>query len=150
MKLERYELKWVSDDGLQYQFYSTGPKGRILKVILFEESDDPHIYNLLFGNQLSDDDVDCYSIDNNGDRDKILATVAMVVYRFTTTYPDRQVYIKGSSPSRTRLYRMALTLFYEQLNIDFDIYGRASGKDNFSIEKFQKTKQYDAFIIRKK
>jgi hypothetical protein len=79
MKLERYESLVASDDELKFTFDSIGPKGRILKWIQFQKMNDPDIYYLSFGNLLSDGSIDHYSKDNNNDRNKILATVAVAV-----------------------------------------------------------------------
>lgn len=60
-------------------FISKGPRGDIEKVVQFIETGSPGLYNLSFGNLLPDGSVDDFSKTDNKDRDKILATVAVVV-----------------------------------------------------------------------
>ncbi|MBL7758273.1 MAG: hypothetical protein JNL59_12795, partial [Chitinophagaceae bacterium] len=81
MNLNRYEL--VADSRHeQFEFYSDWDAGCIRKVVLFEKIA-PYLYNLSFGdwsdvkNALNDQ---CVS--NNGDRDKVLVTVAHAVMNF--------------------------------------------------------------------
>ena len=54
--------------------------------------------------------------------DKILATVAGVVYEYTSTYPERNIIFTGSNNARTRLYRMAINKNYNELSRDFHIF----------------------------
>jgi len=65
--------------------------------------------------------VNDYIKNDNKDRNKILATVAAAVYEFTSHYPDRFIFFVGSTPERTRLYRMALAINLDELNVDFEI-----------------------------
>ena len=99
-------------------------------IVYFKETNDPEVYNLAFGNLLPNGGVDDYTRNDNKDRNKIMATVADIVYEFTARYPDKYVFFKGSTPGRTRLYRMALSLNFSLLNIDFEIYGAIFEEDS--------------------
>ena len=48
------------------------------------------------------------TISNNGDAEKILATVVAAVYAFYDQYPTVWILLTGSTASRTRLYQMAI------------------------------------------
>jgi len=148
MKLERYESLVASDDGLKFTFNSIGPKGRICKWIQFQKMNDSTIYYLSFGNLLSDGNVDHYTKDDNKDRNKILATVAVAIYEFTARNPDKLVFFTGSTDGRTRLYRMALTIYFQALSLDFDIYGVYIMEDDHLIEPFEKGKDYYGFAVK--
>ena len=50
MNLERYELK-VEDSLMVFEFVSDGPKGRIPKLVKFNETNLKDLYNLAFGDR---------------------------------------------------------------------------------------------------
>ena len=92
MKLERYQLK-TSDNIKVFEFVSEGPKGRIEKIIQLSETNLKGFYNLAFGDKNPETGVlDDLAISNNGDMDKILATVVAAVLAFTERNPDAYVY----------------------------------------------------------
>lgn len=142
-----YEFTEVSSDVLMYQFVSMGPKGMIKKVVNFERTYDNHIFNLAFGNVNEDGSIDDLSRNDNGDRNKILATVIAIITQFTSLRPDSYIFIFGSTPARTRLYRMAISLNYEVLTKTFYIYGLIKRRGS---ELFDGTQQYDGFLIKRK
>lgn len=103
MNIEKYPLR--SDGGATFfTFVSEGPKGFIEKGIQFQPTEYPGIYNLAFGDL---DHLTCQlddmSISNNGDSDKVLATVIAALYKFFDQHPGTIVYAVGSTPARTRL-----------------------------------------------
>ena len=80
------------------------------------------------------------------DRDKILATVFAALFKYLENYPDRYVTISGSSPSRTRLYRMAISKYGTELEDYLNIYGFTKG----SWEFFRKNVDYSLFLVKRK
>ncbi len=42
---------------------------------------------------------------------------------YTMAYPERWVYFEGSTAARTRLYRMAISLNFDELSSHLDIFG---------------------------
>ncbi|MDR3696417.1 DUF6934 family protein [Mucilaginibacter sp.] len=119
MKLERYQLK-AEDSLMVFDFVSDGPKGRIPKIVKFSETNLKDLYNLAFGDKdIETGEINDLSISNNGDSEKILATVVAAVYAFTDYYPDSFVYATGSTKSRTRLYRMGITKYLKEITKDF-------------------------------
>jgi len=137
------------DDFGRFYFVSTGKKGEIKKIIAFTPSTVDELYQLGFGDVIGDDvdDVDDKVVSDNGDRDKVLATIVVVLYRYTERYPNRWVLFQGSTNSRTRLYRMAITLHHEELSSLFDIYGLLAGDE---VIPFQKGAPFTAFLFKKK
>jgi len=93
---------------LDYEFESKGPKGKIKKVARFSEIG-VNIYNFGFGdlNEMTGEISDTI-VSNNGDGDKVLLTVANIIYDFTDVYIGVAVFIQGTSPSRTRRYQMGI------------------------------------------
>lgn len=150
MKHEKYESVLASTDGFEYSFVSIGPKGEIQKVVQFLENSNPDIYNLAFGDLLANGDIDDQTKNDNKDRNKILATIAAIVYEFTAKYSDKMVFFTGSTIERTRLYRMALTTNLTELNNDFDIFGLKLEVKMYEIEKFVKGNHYNAFLVKRK
>jgi hypothetical protein len=150
MKYEKYTELFVTSDYLEYEFKSLGPKGTIHKIIQFTEAKFAAVYNMAFGNKLVDGSIDDLAIDNNKDRNKILATVVTILKIFFDHYPNQQVYFTGSTPARTRLYRMAITLNLEELNSDFEIVGTLSDSDIPNNAPFTKGVNYFGFLIRSK
>ena len=146
MKYDRYELE-VGESLMFYEFESDGPKGKVTKFIRYTETELKGFYNLGFGDKdHKTGEIDDTIITNNGDSQKILATVAYTVYSFTDKYPNAFIYATGSTKTRTRLYRMGITNNLVDILQDFEIHGL---KDNWWYE-FEKNVDYDAFLIRRK
>jgi hypothetical protein len=146
MKYESYDAVRIADDLSSFDFISTGKYGSVLKRIVFEPMGIAGIYVLAFGNVMSNDAIDDYSITDNGDRNKILATVVDAVNSYTERYPDRMIYFLGSTNHRTRLYRMAIGLNLEELSHSYDIY--AGIGDEFI--PFYRNINATAFLIKRK
>jgi hypothetical protein len=149
MNQKKYDF-WVSNRFRDYEFYSEGLKGRIKKVVRFRPitSDGITFFNLAFDdwNEITGQ-IDDRIITNNGDRDKVLATVAATVLEFTDRYPGTFVYAKGSTPGRTRLYQIGIACNWEEIHRHVHVYGVT--KENY-LELFQKSINYEAFIILRK
>jgi hypothetical protein len=149
VKYEIYgDLKRSSDE-FEYRFTSVGPKGEIPILVQFVQRDDPHEFNLAFGVILEEDNLDDNARINNGDRDKILASVVAAIYSFTAECPDKVVYFMGSTEARTRLYRMTIALNLDELIEKFDILGGLFDS-HFYWEKFKPNRPYLAFAIKRK
>ena len=150
MNHDRYIDLQVTNDYLEYEFMSIGPKGAISKVIQFTPTRDETIFNLALGNKKKDGGIDDMARDDNKDRDKILATVVSVLRIFFAAYPEKWIFFTGSSPERTRLYRMAITLNYETLSTDFEIVGLLRDMDAFLDVPFERGIDYFGFLVRLK
>ncbi|HEY4060697.1 MAG TPA: hypothetical protein VGM30_02295 [Puia sp.] len=146
MKLERYELK-AEKSLMVFEFVSEGPKGQIPKLVQFGETNLKDLYNLAFGDKdISTGEISDSVVSNNSDSDKVLATVVATVYAFTDRHPGVWVYATGSTMSRTRLYRMGLTKYLQEIMEDFDLYGQKKGE----WELFEKGVEYEAFLVQRK
>lgn len=146
MKVERYNLK-TSSKGRRYEFVSEGPKGVIRKLIEFQETYDPGLFNLAFGDRDPlTEELDDLNVSDNGDTQKVLATVVAAVYAFCDQHPDIYVYASGSTKSRTRLYRMGITKYLEEMRQDFHLYGQVG--DDFI--DFDPGMDYDGFLAQRK
>ena len=150
MQNEKYFPILVSTDSLEFSFVSNGPNGEIKILVQFNITENASIYNLGFGNLLVDGNIDDIVKNNNKDRNKVLATVTATIYEFTSKYADKFIFFKGSTPERTRLYRMAITNNLEVLQVDFEIYGVVIHQDGYAIEFFQRRSNYFGFMIKRK
>ena len=60
--------------------------------------------------------------------------------------PDAYVYASGSTKARTRLYRMGITKYFEEMQQDFYLYGQV-GDDYVD---FEPGVNYDGFLAQRK
>lgn len=147
MKEESYSF--IKDSEIYYyEFYSEGPNGKIRKVIQYQQfPSDEDLFSLGFGDV--DDEskqLDDLAVSNNKDTKKILATVAKTVVAFLNEHPTAIIMAQGSTPSRTRLYQMGITQFWEEINEQFEV----KGFINNDWYSFEKGKNFEAFFIFKK
>jgi hypothetical protein len=146
MKVEKYHLKSGSEF-TRFEFVSEGSKGAIRKLIEFQPTNNSKVYNLAFGDfNSTNQQIDDLSVSNNGDTEKVLGTVVAALYVFLNKHPDVYVYATGSTKARTRLYRMGITKFYNQIEKDFHLYGQTG--DNFV--EFELGIEYDGFLVELK
>ena len=146
MQLSKYPL--ASGDNLTtFEFISEGPKGRISKLIQLTPTNFKDVYNLAFGDKdHSTGKINDSVISNNGDSEKVLATVIATVYAFTDKYPEAYIYATGSTKARTRLYRMGISKYFLEAKKDFEIYGELDE----GWEKFRKEINYEGFLVKRK
>jgi hypothetical protein len=146
MKFPKY-IYSTEDQLLYYEFTSEGPKGKIKKIVEYTPTSFENVYNLAFGDYDEEiDGINDTSVTNNGDSQKVLATVASTVYAFTGRYPNAVVHATGSTNVRTRLYRMGITNNLTEIAADFRVFGL---KDD-EWEEFIVGEDYEAFLITRK
>lgn len=139
----------VSSDYTTYEFDSVGKNGictHLIKYSPIPELDG--FYNLGFGKKLDDHNIDDQYINDNGDRDLILATVVKSVYAFSEQYANQYIIFRGSTESRTRLYRMLLNIYFNSLSKDFYIWGIVNNT-RIPFEP-DSAHHYDLFIVLRK
>ncbi|WP_210114271.1 DUF6934 family protein [Hymenobacter aquaticus] len=136
-----------SPDLLTFEFDSVGPKGTVTKVVQYTEINVKGFYNLGFGDKEPESGyISDLSVTNNGDSQKVLATVARTLYLFMERHPDAIVLATGSTQARTRLYRMGITNNLTAIEQDFDVLGLTDA----DWEPFRKNVTYHAFSVRRK
>ena len=128
-----------------YTFTSVGENGVIQKIVAFTEFQ-ANVYNLGFGDfDKTTQEVDDEVVTNNGDMEKVLATVFFIIQQFFIEKPAAWVYIEGSTPSRTRLYQVIINKFYDEFQRSYEIHGI----QNDVVSPFEKNVSYDSFLIKK-
>jgi hypothetical protein len=146
MKLPKYPLA-SSDKMMTFEFVSEGKNGLIHKIVKYQPTNLKGLYNIAFGDKdLKTGEIDDKVISNNGDSEKVLATVVSTVYAFTDKYPDVWIYATGSTKARTRLYRMGISKFLDEVTEDFEILGEIDE----DWETFKSDFEYDGFLVRRK
>lgn len=147
MKFDQYATTASTEQSV-FHFTSSGPKGVFSQIIqyTFIKTQGGRVANLGFGLLRADGSVDDSFRTDNGDTEKILATVANTVLAFTEKHPDIPVFATGRDPIRTRLYRRMLSLHKEEIDKTFIIYGR---KETL-WHKFELDKDYDAFLVARR
>lgn len=146
MKYQTYEGT-IAKDYSSFDFISIGRKGQIRKRIIFTQTSDKELVSLALVDLRHDDTFDDQVVTDNGDRDKILATVAKAVRIYTDKYPDKWIAFQGNTTARTRLYRVAISLHIVELSKEFEIYGLLN--DN-KPRIFSVGVPYMVFLVKKK
>lgn len=144
MKSEIYSLIG-SPATATFRFISQGPRGDIAKLIQFELLNDGEpvpVYNLAFGD--GTETIDDLAVSDNGDADKVLATVAAAAEQFLGEHPGALLYAIGSTPARTRLYRIGLVRSLPSIQTRFLLFGIINGEP----EPFEPGRPYQAFIAQ--
>ncbi|MFW0714297.1 DUF6934 family protein [Pedobacter sp. N23S346] len=114
MLLDQYEY-FAKNNFLTYQFTSEGVKGSVEKIVQYSKLTIPGVgivYNLGFGDLSEDGNISDITNSNNGDMEKVLATVANTVYDFIENYPNQLVFAHGSTTIRTKLYQRKLIVIF--------------------------------------
>ncbi len=143
MKIDKY-LVVVGETSMVFEFVSEGVHGSISKLVIYSETHLHNFYNLGFGDKdEATGKIDDEVITNNGDSEKVLATVASTLYIFMEKYPDAMVFAMGSTKARTRLYRIGITNHITQIQKDFDVYGLLENGWHY----FEKQTEYSAFLV---
>ena len=132
---------------MSFLFTSEGPKGKIEKLILFQATQIKNVFNLAFGdiNTLTKE-IDDSIVSNNGDSEKVLIKVATAVFEFTERYRNCLIYLKGSTSSRTRLYQMGITKYWQEISKDFVVLAEIQG----DWVKFEANLKCEAFLVSRK
>ncbi|MRX40119.1 hypothetical protein GJU43_12600 [Flavobacterium sp. LC2016-23] len=155
MNITKYDLHTNTDSTL-FTFESYGTSGEIVKGIAYTVTKNERLYNLGFGDLIFDPIQNGYTINDlvvsdNGDRNTVLATVAKSIYVFSEIYPERNIFIKGSTKARTRLYRRAISLNLEELSETFLIFGAMEDENGTVFDvPFDPNGDFYGFIIKRK
>lgn len=113
------------------------------KIIYSPLDDDNLIYNLTLGDCFDDGTISDLTISDNHDMERVLSTVVQSMLEFFSLRPNSLIYFTGSTTSRTRLYRIAISNYKNDFDELFVIYGLIY---NY-FEPFEINKNYDAFLI---
>jgi hypothetical protein len=161
MQIEKYTTE-NDIDNLVYTFNSIGERTIKKKVEYqrFSKYDllikglpiDAEIYNLAFGDVNEDlSDFSDQITSNNGDMNKVLATVVDTAFNFWEHHPNAIIFFKGSQPEgkefiRTYLYQKKIERFLGEISDVAYVFGQIED----TLELFNRDKKYNAFLIIQK
>jgi hypothetical protein len=146
MKIDKYPVV-IGETSMVFEFISVGIRGSIPKLVIYNKTHLHNFYNLGFGDKDErTGEIDDEVVTNNGDSEKVLATVASTLYIFMDKFPDAMVFATGSTKARTRLYRIGISNNLSLIEEDFQVFGLVGN----SWQPFQKQTEVDAFLVLKK
>jgi len=96
--------------------------------------------------------IDYTETTDNGDRNKVLATIVHIAKIYSTNYPHQKIFIRGRNQITTRLYRGVINHEYQEIIKEFIIQGGTyiENENTYDFEEFIANKQYDAFLFEKR
>ncbi len=146
MKIDKYPVK-IGETSMVFEFISEGLRGSIPKLVIYSETHLHNFYNLGFGDKdVTTGQIDDGVVTNNGDSEKVLATVASTLYIFMDKFPDAMVFATGSTKVRTQLYRIGISNNLAEIEEDYEVYGLVGE----SWHPFHKQTEFDRFLVVKK
>ncbi|WP_314270847.1 DUF6934 family protein [Capnocytophaga sputigena] len=146
MNLPQYKTN-PDEDLHSFSFISEGKNGKIEKVIRYEKITDD-VFNLGFGDKDPiTGKINDKVVTNNGDTEKVLATVVSTVFTFTERNPNAYIYAIGSNHVRNRLYRRGITKYLSEALDTFAIYGMLPNQE---FEIFNPNTDYVGFLLHLK
>lgn len=146
MNLPQYKTN-PDEDLHSFSFISEGKNGKIEKVIRYEKITDD-VFNLGFGDKDPiTGKINDKVVTNNGDTEKVLATVVSTVFTFTKRNPNAYIYATGSNHVRNRLYRRGITKYLSEALDTFAIYGMLPNQE---FEIFNPNTDYVGFLLHLK
>ncbi len=132
---------------LLFEFESVSEIKTIRKVIAYELIDDKQkVFNLSLVDKNDDGKISDMVVSNNNDMEMVLATVIQTLPIFFSEFEGSKIFFSGSTPSRTRLYRIIIAKFQKEFEREYSIFGFI----NQIAEPFQQGNKYEAFLISKK
>lgn len=132
----------ILEENLRFDFVSEGEK-TIRKVIFYRAIPETLFFQLALVDVMDDGSFSDSVRSNNGDRNKVLATVVQTLRFFFEKYPDATIIFSGSDEIRTRMYERIISGELEKESNRFAFLG-FNGK---FFEPFKKNKNYEAFGI---
>lgn len=127
----------------QFHFTSMGVQGQVERMISFHELRiASQCYYQLETRTLQGQDGAC-ALTANGDKKRILLTMACIILHYLQQYPHRCIFLMGHTEARTRLYQQSLLpLLQSTANAPLFF-----GFTGHRWESFQTKQYYHAFII---
>ncbi|MEO6252788.1 MAG: hypothetical protein ABIO79_05760 [Ferruginibacter sp.] len=119
MKLEPASFQ-SKNDRSQYWFETTG-KNVVQKAALFDEMEVKRRYNLSLADIINGE-LDFDNRTANNDIKLLFDTIASIVIDYSEEYPNREIYLTGSTATRTRLYQIKITENLDDITELFNLF----------------------------
>ena len=145
MDKQSYPFREIKNE-LLFEFDSISESQTIRKVISYQRIDTKrNIFNLALLDLDDDGNMSDTVVSNNADMEKVLATVVQTLPIFFEKVENAKVFFTGSTPARTRLYRMIISKFLDEFKRNYTIFGFVGNTPVL----YEKGKSYEAFMIKK-
>ena len=144
MNIPSYDIE-CNEERLVFEFLSISDTKTVRKTIQYTNISDNY-YNLFLGDINDEGLVSDKTRSNNKDLERVLSTVVKTLFIFFNRYSNSSVYFNGGTPSRTRLYQIAILKYMNEFSEDFVILG----VNNDILELFNEGRFYEGFIITPK
>lgn len=145
MDLEFYPV-YADADRLYFDFLSVSAEKTVRKAVFFTPLSEHKVFNLALVDVRPDGSVCDKTISNNGDLEKIMATVIHCVARFFEFYPQADIHIQANTPARNRLYRIIISKELSRIKKYYEIYGMTDSV----AEPFEPGREYRLYTIKLK
>ena len=148
MRLKKYKVYQTDED--YFWFTSTGHMGEVIKVVIFEDVQQPGVdrYNLAMGDY---DPIagkaEYEELTGNNDARTVFATIADIVDHYTEQYPGRQIFVKGNTKKKERLYSVMISNYIANISVDFNVWGVDIDQ---SPVPFEIGKVYPGILVKRK
>jgi hypothetical protein len=154
MNHQQYDLS-ANTDFTVFEFTSTGKNGTICKAIKYTQTLNVNVYNLGFGDIIFSDDttieIDDTNLSNNGDLEKVIATVLHSAYIFTEHYPEAYILFGSSDTAKLRLYRMFLSHNLAEISKSFLVFGAVHNEQGQLVNVlFSASQHVDGYFGRRR
>jgi hypothetical protein len=155
MDIEKYNLtekydfivEENSDKQVSYFFDSTGIKGIIKKVVIFQTKNG-FVYQMGLGNVIEKTkEPDFKTISDNGDIKKIIATTIWCAMDFMNNNPNIVIGFTGNETRKTKLYQRIIASYLDYFLQYFEVYGVLSLSE---MEIFNPQIEYFGFYFKHK
>jgi hypothetical protein len=145
MNIESYDIDCCNDTK-EYSFESTGPKDSVKKKVCFVQSKINGFFYLTYGDyDIESGSINENSVTNNYDTQKIINTVAKVVFIFLQSHPKCFVQFSWRDKVRRRLFTSWIARNGSLLDKYFVIYGE---RHNERWERYCKNVRYTAIFVK--
>ncbi|GAB2565985.1 DUF6934 family protein [Spirosoma areae] len=132
-----------SPNGLVYAVESTSSKRTIQKYVIFTLIK-PSCYNLALVDLDEDGQLSDTTISNNQDMERVLSTVIQIIATSLKENMGTEVVFSGSTPERTRLYRLIINKYSGEVANTMLVHGVLA---NQKREIFQPNRPYISFVL---
>jgi hypothetical protein len=134
-----------------YTFISKG-KNDIAKAVEFTVLDVENVFNLFFGDLLTDGTIDDTVISNNGDAVRVLSTVISIAMDFLDRHAAAMIFFTGSTRLRTAMCHRILRMYYIRITVNFKIIAVVTDKSKLIQINFDPARpgQCFGFFVTKK
>lgn len=154
MDTHAYQLS-ANADFTVFEFTSIGKNRSISKAIKYTQTLNPAVYNLGFGDIVFSDDttieIDDDTLSNNGDLQKVIATVVYSAYLFTEHHPEAFILFGSSNPAKLRLYRMFLSRNLIEILEGFVVNGAVhNAQGQFVNKAFSSSHNVEGYFVRRR